>query len=168
MSGSTEFLANANTTRPIATQSTKTHKIHVINHFQQNSTPTQKAPSSGPVKSNFLKTDSIQIGGSAHNQKYSSQYGKSDSRTTCRNHVQFVLPLSGSANSRSNTPTKSDNNFFTQVLTPTNSNSSMNNRLSEFKNLNASAENEKREGSKSIGHGLNRLSDTARLKNLTR
>lgn len=166
MSGSTEFLAN--NTRPSAT---KTQKAIVINHFQQNSTPTQKAPSSGPVKSNFHKPDSIQMGGSAQNQKSnykSNDHYKSESRTTIRNHVQFVLPLTGSVNSRSNTPTKTDNNFFTHALTPTNSNSSLNNRLSEFKNLNASAENEKRESSKSIGHGLNRLSDTARLKNLTR
>ena len=152
MSGSTEFLSNANHIRPPATYttSTKTHKNNVINHFQQNATPTQKAPSSGPSTK-------------SHNSQY-----KSDSRTTVRNHVQFVLPLNnGSYNSRSNTPTRSDN-FFEQMLTPTNSNSSMNNRLSEFKNLNIAAESEKREASKSIGNGLNRLSDTARLKNLTR
>lgn len=153
MSGSTEFLVNTNTYRPSATSAN--NKSNIINHFQQNTTPIKKSSS---FNNRSLK---IQEKEQSSANKSTRESKNGDSRSTVRNHVQFVLPLNGT--SRSNTPTKSDSNFFTNVLTPTNSTSSISNRFSEFKNLNVSS----CENAKSLSNGLNRLSNTAPLKNLT-
>lgn len=150
MSGSTEFLVNNSTYRPSATSAIQ--RSNIINHFQQ--APIKKSSS---FNNRCVKTQEKEQS-SAHRSNRESKNG--DSRSTVRNHVQFVLPLNGT--SRSNTPTKSDNNYFTNVLTPTNSNSSISNRFSEFKNFNVSS----CDNTKSLS-GLNRLSNTAPLKNLT-
>lgn len=166
MSGSTEVLFNSNY-RPSASSSFQ--KSNVINHFQ-NTMPLKKSSlaNTRTVKSNEsqFSYNSTQKATTSSFYNVSQKSSKdNDSRNTNRNHVQFVLPLNDSY--RSNTPTNSNSNFFTNVLTPTNSSSSIsNNRTSEFRNLNSTTKID--ETSKSMASGLNRMSNTAPLKNLTR
>ncbi len=184
MSASTEVLVSNSSYRPSA--NSVYHKTNIINHFQnsmQISNATKKSPSltsTNRIRSNdsqhshshkpsesttTAKTMTTSTNKQQQSTSTSQQIDSRNANNLVRNHVQFVLPLNESY--RSNTPTNNSNsNFFTKVLTPSDSNSSINNtthRLSEFKSLNKESEI-----TKSMTSGLNRLSNTTPLKNLTR
>lgn len=149
MSGSSVVLVNTNSYRPSA----NSHKPNIINHFQQNSTQIKKSSSfNRPSKSNENHSSNhSKIANNSQNSK------NSDSRSTVRNHVQFVLPLEPN----NVTPTNiSNSNLFTNVLTPSTSSSSINLNSANNNNNHIST------NAKSL-QSLNRISNTTPLKNLT-